>query len=523
MFVEVKGELPVGLNAWQTYQVYNGLDSAVTAQLLPVMREKLNDNHLRTYARGMRTAALCLEMSTKGFPIDYMPLAELLWELEKNEKRALAILHKFCDAIDARPINPRSTKDVPWLFYTHLGLPEIREFDRKTKTSKITSDIKALEKLRVNYPIAAPLVNAILAVREASKMASVFKRGLEPRAPLLRCGFSPTGTETGRLSSQQNVYGRGTNAQNLTDRVRQVVAAPDGYAILNLDLKTAESIAVAYISGSREYLAACLGPNKDGVGADLHTAVAKLNWLQLPWTGDLKKDKEIAEGPYYRHFSYRDMAKRGGHLTNYFGQPRTMGMHLKLPTAACEEFQRGYFAAFPEIAEWHKRVIATVQTVGVITTALGRERRFWGRPDDSATWREAIAYDPQSLVGDVMNEGLCNVQAWLLKECRDAATFIGRNGKLLPFRPNVIDLRAQVHDAGVFLIPIEALDTLAPMIQDRLRVPVDFGELGEMIIPSDMSVGRRWNKYPKGKGASMVMSEGLKDWKPGQPLHWLDA
>lgn len=513
-FIEMCGEIPSGLDSFTTYQAYNCLDSAITAQLLPVILSNMNENHRRTYDHErLRVLPLCLELSTKGLPIDQMCLAELLYALEKDERKAQSRLHQFCAAVDFRPINPRSVKDVAELFYTHLGIPEIYEFDRKTHARKISTDIKALEKIRAAYPIAVPLVNAILAIREASKMASVFRRGIEHRGAVLRCSFSPTGTETGRLSSQQNPYGRGTNAQNLTDRIRQTITAPDGYAILNVDLKTAESIAVGYISGCRAYIDACLT-------GDLHTAVAKLNWRDLPWVGDLKADKRIAEQPYYRHFTFRDMAKRGGHLTNYYGQPRTMGMHLKLPTKTCEEFQDGYFQAFPEIKTWHYETIAEIQRSGILVTPFGRERRFWGRPDDQATHREAIAYRPQSLVGDTMNEGLVRVLELLQKECREAASFIGRNGKLIPYTLRTLDLRAQVHDSGVFIIPIEGLDTLAPMIQAALCVPVPFGSLGDMCIPSDVMVGKRWCKKPKSNG-DRYMQQGLVDWKPGQPLHWL--
>lgn len=178
-FILVKGEVPTNLDAFTTYQAYNVLDSAVTAQLRPVMWDKLNDNHKKTYRREIKVLALCLELSTKGFPIDQMCLAELLYSLEKDERKAQARLDRFTEAIGFRSINPRSTVDVPELFYKFLGLPEIYEYDRKTKQKKISADVKALEKLRTNYPIAAPFVNAILACREARKMGSVFKRGLE--------------------------------------------------------------------------------------------------------------------------------------------------------------------------------------------------------------------------------------------------------------------------------------------------------------------------------------------------------
>lgn len=494
-YIDVEGQIPTTIqDAFVVYQIYNCLDSAVTAQVLPEILARMNDNHLSTYRREMNVCALTLELSTKGLPVDQMVLAELLYALEKDEARALWVLHQFCEAVGFRPINPRSTKDVPDLLYNHLGLPPIYNYDKKTKERKLTTDDKALEKLRTNYPIAEPFINAILAGRETRKMGSVFKRGLEPDGRL-RCSYNPAGTETGRLSSSQNPYGRGTNAQNLTDRIRQVVTAPEGYAIVNLDLKTAESIATGFVSGCKAYIDACFS-------GDVHTAASRLNWRNLPWTGNLKEDKSIAERPYYRHFSFRDMAKKGGHLTNYFGQPPMMASHLRLPRHICEEFQTLYFEAFPEIKDWHLRTIASLQQSGIITTRYGRERRFWGRPTDGETWRKGIAFEPQSLVGEVMNEGLIRCQRWSMKECPE------------------IDLLAQVHDCGVWLVPIPMIDAVIPELQKLLLVPVDFGELGDMIIPSDATIGRHWNKKPKTpKGG--YMDNGLTDWKPGIRLPWM--
>lgn len=497
MLIEIEGTIPTDLSSFATYQVYNCLDSAVTAQLLPAMCRHLNDNHLLTYKREMRLQSLCLDMSTKGFPVDQFALAELLWKLEKDENRALSILHRFCDAVDFPHLNPNSPAQVIALFYTHLGLPPVYEYDRKTQRRKISTDAKALEKLKTNYPIAAPFVNAIDAAKSARKMASVFKRGLEPGTANLRCNFSPSGTETGRLSSQQNPYGRGTNAQNLTDEVRQVICAPDDYLIVNFDLKTAESIAVGYLSKDLAYINACLS-------GDLHTQVAKLNFRDLPWVGNLKQDKAIAEQPYFRQFSYRDMAKRGGHATNYYGQAPTVAAALKLPRSVVEQFQSDYFAAFPGIQNWHLEVIAMIQTTGSIITPMGRERRFWGRPDDKKTHREAIAHGPQSLVGDVWNDGLIQLQAWTIANAKT----------------DIIDLRAQVHDAGVYLIPKSCIHDLIPLMSEQLKYPIDFGPLGVMVIPTDVSIGRRWNKAPKylKPHQSRLMQQGLVDYRPGMDL-----
>jgi DNA polymerase I-like protein with 3'-5' exonuclease and polymerase domains len=478
----IKGELPTDLDPFSTYQLYNCLDAAITAQLLPELRSRLDEHTSITYGREMRVMGLCLEMSTKGLPINHFALAELDWALEKDQRRVLSVLHKFCAAIGFRPIKPNSTLDVPEFFYEHLKIPTIYEYDRSTKEKRVTADVKALEKIRANYPIAVPFCNAILAYREVTKLRSVFKRGLEPGTGRLRCNFSPSGTETGRLSSQQNPYGRGTNGQNLTDRIREVVEAPEGYSLVNLDLKTAESIAVGYISGCHSYIHACLS-------GDLHTGVSRLIWPELGWTGVLAEDKAIAEQLFYRHFSYRDMSKRGGHATNYYGQPPTVASHLKVPRDLIEKFQATYFTAFPEIYEWQLDVIARVMRDGYIVTRMGRKRRFWGRPDDAATHREAIAFDPQSLVADVMNEGLCQAQRFLLREYGHWPIDAG--------------LLAQIHDAGLFLVPDSEVATVIPQLIKEATYPVDFGNLGEMVIPFDASVGKRWCKWkPKGNAVS---------------------
>lgn len=488
--IEIHGKLPEGLKAFEQYQVYNALDSCITAQLVEPMLALANDNHLSTYARSMRLQSLCLEMSSKGFPINKMRMLNLVKELDNEAAKALRALHRFCDAVWAPPLNPNSSVQVPTFFYDYLQLPVVWKYDYKTKQRKRGADRDSLEKLRSLYPTAIPFVNAILAYRQATKLSSVFKKGLEPNGTL-RCNFSPSGTETGRLSSQTNPYGRGTNAQNLNDRVRQVVEAPPGFSLVYIDLKTAESFAVGFLvaalTGDYSYLNACRS-------GDLHTAVAEMTWPGLGWQqGDLKHNREVADANFYRDFSYRDMSKRGGHATNYYGQPRTVATHLKVPTKLIEEFQNKYFAAFPGIPTWHLDTVARIQREGFLVTPTGRERRFWGRSSDTATHREAIAFVPQSLVADVMNEGLMQVQSWILKE------------KIT----DVVSLLAQVHDAGLFLARNRDLQWLIPELIKRIIYPVDFGSVGVMAIPADAQVGKRWSKYKNKPG----LMDGLRDWK----------
>ena len=460
------GILPKGLTAFQQHQVYNCLDASITAQLVPVMREMLNANQEKTYNREMWTQALCLEMSTKGLPINKMEMLNLLAELDTQASKAKRILDFLCAAVFVVPINPNSWQQVEAHFYDRLGFPPVWKYDPKTKQRKRGTDRDSLEKLRETYPSAQPFVNAIFAYREAIKLASVFKKGLEPDGRL-RSGFSPSSAETGRLASQTNPFNRGTNIQNWNERVRQVVEAPPGYDLAYVDLKTAESFVVGYASGCRAYIEACSS-------GDLHTRVSILVWNDLGWTGDLRRDKAIAEQDFYRGFSYRYMAKKGGHATNYYGKPPTIAKHMKVPPHLVEHFQDEYFGAFPEIAEWQLDVIARVQSEGVIITPTGRERMFWGRRSEAETHRKAIAHEPQSVVADMMNEGLCLVQLWNLKERAE------------------ISLLAQVHDAGLFLIPRDGFDERARKIKEILEsVEVEY-PAGTLRIPAEVQRGKNW-------------------------------
>lgn len=169
-----------------------------------------------------------------------------------------------------------------------------------------------------------------------------------------------------------------------------------------------------------------------GNSGDLHTANAKLVWPELKWTGNLEDDKKIASQLFYRDFSYRDMAKRGSHLTNYAGTAFTMARHLKIPQKVADEFQsrycRGGNAAFPSIPLYWQWAIEQIQTTYKIVTPFGRERHFFGNTRDDATAREAIAFVPQSTTSDRTNLGFWRTwkhlpEVKLLAQGYDSITF----------------------------------------------------------------------------------------------------
>ncbi len=217
----------------------------------------------------------------------------------------------------------------------------------------------------------------------------------------------------------------------------------------------------------------------------MHTAVARICWPNLPWTNDLKRDKAIAERPFYRHYSYRFMCKKLGHGSNYGGQPETLAMQTNLPEPVVIGFQPKYFRAFPAHVRWHEWTNNQLQRVGYLITLTGRKRWFFGRRNDPATQREGIAYNPQGSLADIVNRAMLRI--WRLRPCL---------------------IMMQDHDALTFMYKEEDEDVIIPQLQKMLveEIPLEHGRT--LSIPYDCKVG--WNKGDYDAESNV---DGLRDYE----------
>jgi len=254
-----------------------------------------------------------------------------------------------------------------------------------------------------------------------------------------------------------------------------------------IDLEQAESRVVGaivfHLFGESNYLDAC-------ESSDLHTLVCSMCWTDLPWPADFSLEavqkhgtlpddlvaaaKKIAKGIAYRDMSYRDLAKRLGHGSNYRGQPPQMAKHTHIAVKFVQNFQRTYFEAFPGIPRWHRWVAEQVQVEKQITTLLGRRRFFFGRPGDDSMIREAVAYEPQSVgTGDYLNYGLYNLWA-----------------ENLP-----IKIFAQVHDAVAFSYDEQDEDWIlsraCAILETEFDIESPNGDKRKFSIPTEALIG--WN------------------------------
>lgn len=471
--------------------VYNGLDVCVTLEIRDALLELLDPVTQQTYNFSRDLQGPILEMTTRGILVD-----------EVRRQEVLGLYRERIDIMDmqlSRLVREgigweveaagkskwwRSPTKLKELFYEVLKLPPVKKRNANGLYAP-TVNRDALEKLDASYLIAGPITGHLLALRDLDKKRGFLETGIDPDGRI-RSNFNIAGTNTGRLASSMSDFGTGTNLQNVDRELRSVFVADPGWKFGNLDLEQGDARNVGAICWNMfyelgtDYAGSYLDACESG---DLHTYNSRLIWPELGWTGDLKTDKPIAERLFYRQDTYRQMSKKGGHGTNYYGTPITMAKHLKVQRQLIEDFQRRYFGAYPVIGvydprkndpqgllpNWHNKVRMRLRDERVITTMLGRRRRFFGRPDDDATLREGIAYEPQSLTADEIDSGLLKV--W-------------RANRVIPL--------VQVHDSMLFMYREEEEAEIIPWLIAEMRTKMILKGGREFTVPTEAKVGWNW-------------------------------
>lgn len=480
---------PDDLSQWERDQVYNGLDCCVTAEVCEALLPQLDNHTGETYNLSRALQGPALEMRLRGVRIDRSRKSTVISEyfdhldqLERNLDRIVL------EGVGMVRFNWRSNADLQKLFYEHLGIPTIKRQGRPT----VNRD--ALEKME-SYLIARPIISHIKAMRDIAKKISVLKTEIDPDGRI-RTSYNIAGTSTGRFSSSFSEFGTGGNLQNVEESLRSLFIADPGKKLAKFDAKSGESFCVGAtewnLFNDPRYLDAC-------ESGDPHTAVARICWPELGWTGNLSEDKHMAGRPYYRHYSYRFMCKKLGHGSNYGGKPYTLSTQAKLPIAVVNDFQPKYFLAFPAHLRWHAWVEQQLRTEGYLISLTGRKRWFFGRRTDDSTLREAIAYDPQCSLADIVNSAMLNI-----------------------WRTRDVTLYMHDHDALTVQYPEDREDEIIPKVLKQLEFPIPLANGRTLLIPYDCEVG--WNRAHYSEGNP----DGLKAYVPGdkrtreKEVHLLD-
>jgi DNA polymerase I len=455
--------------------VYNGLDCCITAEILEALLPQLGKETSATYEFSKRLQGPVLDMRIRGVKVDLARRAEVVEEMFDRLDRLETNLERIVrEGTGFVGFNWKSPDCLKRLFYDIFLIPEIR-----TKEGRPTTNRAALEKMEA-YAIAKPVISHITAMRDLKKRIEVLQTEVD-RDGRLRTSYNIAGTSTGRFSSSLSEFGTGGNLQNIEESLRSIFIADKGMKLANFDAEQGESRVVGAIEWNLfkdgRYLDAC-------ESGDLHTAVARICWPDLDWPNDLAGDRDLAERPYYRHYSRRFMCKKLGHGTNYGGKPQTMSAQTKTDLSVIVDFQQKYFRAFPAHQNWHAWVETQIRSYGRLLSLTGRLRHFFGRRDSTDILREAIAYDPQGSLADIVNKDM--IKVWEAGDCQ---------------------LLMQNHDSILIQYPEEKEDETIRKVQSQLFHELPLKHNRTLTIPYGCKTGWNWGDFSESN------PDGLRSYK----------
>lgn len=484
---------------------YNALDCTVTLEIHHKQLASIDDIAARTYQFSLDLTGPVLEVNMRGILVDELKRHEVLSDFRRSRsKLERNFLRLVVEGVGMpSSFNYRSPAQLKVLLYDVLGIHPHKA--RNAEGDWVpTVNRDALEKA-AEYFSARLLCKHLLLLRDLDKKIQFLEQEID-NDHRARTSINIGGTNTGRVSSSHSDEGTGGNQQNIDRKLRTVYVPDPGKKFCNIDLEQGDSRNVGAIcwelfvdTHGEAYAGSYLNACESG---DLHTAVARMTWPGLAWTGDIKPDRKIADEIFYRDFSRRDMTKRLGHGTNYYGLARTMATKTKIEVAAVEAFQRSYFGAFPVLGNydhklrgdnWHTWVRDQIDQAGYLLTPFyGRRRYFFGRPEDDATIREAIAYSPQSMTADAINTAWINLWRW---------------GK--------VDILIQVHDSLLIQFPAEQEDEIVPEILRLAKVIHRMKKGRDFFVPVEAKIGWNWGDVEYNKdGTVKANPDGLIKWKP---------
>ncbi|CAB4165438.1 PolA DNA polymerase I - 3'-5' exonuclease and polymerase domains [uncultured Caudovirales phage] len=449
---------------------YNALDCVATWEVRDGQEKDLTDfGTVPVLEHSMSMVEPLMSMTRKGIRVDTTLRAQMKAEYEAQ----IANLQAFLDLGAGRPVNVSSSKDIPWLLYEHLKLPEQMKVRKKSDGSRkttVSADRDSINKLASKHK--NPLLMTIIKIREKR---TVIERYLD--TPLdsdgyLRCAWDITGTRSGRLSSRASLSGSGTNLQNQPEEVRVFYIPDDGKVFVYRDYSQAEARVVAYLSGDRYLMDLFNDPTRD-----IHKETAsRIFSVDL----SIVTDAQRYLGKKVRHaVNYGMEASRFVEVVN--DDAETTGLYIDQKMA--QKVIDGFFMLHPN----HKPVYwgnveKALKYTRTLNTPFGRKRTFFGRMDNNLI-KEAYSYIPQSTIGDLCERALVRCY----NEIELARPDLGVNVLL------------NVHDSILVQCNIGAEHEVADMMKACMDIPITMGS-NTFRIPTDCKVGLNWAN--KGKDGS---------------------
>lgn len=471
---------------------YNCYDNMVTYEVLQQQDVELDfDPKTREAFRfDMSKLRPLWEIARRGIRIDTKALNTLKVEVEADRSAAQAKLNVIAEGVgmDLRGVD-LNVKSGPAIaeFLTNLG---IRLTQRTPPSSRFpkgqlkTDNVTLMEVMRnATGTFERRTLELIIRAREARDITSKFTEIEWDTDQRSRCIYDCTKTGTRRLSSKKFFpTGRGSNLQNVPapssssygQRARRIFTADPGFEFGYADLKGAEFLIVAHLTQDPLMLRYAQ-MSIEGTG-DIHRETAAYIFSRI--TGKKILPEEIAKDSPQRF-----LGKKTRHSGNYMvGWKELMGRinaeamdtGVFVTAAETKAILAGYIELHPGLPRWWDATSAELYAQGgVLRNLFGFPRRFNGYASEILP--QAVAFVPQSTVGDALNFGL--VACHNDPQLRDAG----------------LEILLNVHDAIGFQYPVSNRDEVLVRVNELMSIPITIPRTGDVLrIPVETEIGPNW-------------------------------
>jgi len=450
---------------WYQYWTYNAKDSAYLLPISERLLEELEDfecSEAMEYSMNLHKPLI--EMEYNGFLVDVKGVEKTK---AQYEKRIQALQHGL-NKIVGKEINPGSSKQMIAYFY---GICMIKPYINR-KTGNATCDTVALHRIAKKKGKGSIEARMIIKIRKYKKLVSTYFNVPVDSDNRLRCSHKITGTVSGRIATERTFFGTGTNLQNQPYIFKYFLISDPDWLLCECDLAKAEAHVVAYLTQDANMIEAFESD------IDVHSFNAsKIFNVPIEQVIHEAHTKKVDQRSTMRY-----MGKKVVHASNYNMGPQTFSDQLAVEEifksqSECKQLLQNYSDRFPGLKRWHRQIEDKVAKTRILYNLFNRPRRFLGDMN-SALFRNAYSYIPQSTVAELLNRGM-------IKCVND-----NRLGKA------AYDIRflTTVHDSVVFQFHKSQIPNLLQILRIiKEHMTYTFTHKGKSFtIGLDAKIGRQW-------------------------------
>lgn len=467
---------------YQEYLTYLGYDVYYEYKLYRVFHKKLKQDRAlmklfyHLYMPGIISYETVEEHGVFIYPQQFKEVRKHLEsEREAIEKQLLKMAK--------HEVNWNSPAQIQKLLYEELKLPVIET----TESGSPSTSEATLMQLRDKHPI----VELILKYRGVNIQISHFIDGWINRmwGRRLFPNFKLHGTVTGRTSCTD------PNLQQVPRDpiIRNLVGAPEGWSVVEIDYSQAELRIAAIMSGDETM------KRIYQTGGDIHTH-----------TYEMITGEKVSDDKYIK----KEQRKKAKAVN--FGFVYGMGWRkfkiyardnygVDLTDKEAEQWRERFFQAYHSLPKWHSKQRRIVQSMGQVRSPIGRLRRL---PDIYSTDKSKKAEaERQSINSPVQGFG-SDLTILGMSEIMGNAQYYDPDYVLDKDKFFVI---GTVHDATLFEVRNDYLMEFCPRAKHILEHPKALEDVfhfdTDVPIVADVAVGKSW-----GAGIELHMEEG-GDWQ----------